>query len=275
MAIALHVSRLTLLACTASFTASAYADSNQNFATDDNRFDGDHLRFRTNAYGFKEKDGKPKCAPAGSKLAVIRQADNGDLLVRFYEVRQESDYEKKVGNWDNVKRWFDTSFGEPLSRDAMDRALVTCKADRVDTTNTYTVSKADLAQTDYLRTGVTFGGLVVPFKYRLGGDRGIITSATIAPYVGFRTGLGSSWGLSFTPIFSAGLGLVPVTDASTSKTETRPALSLATGFRMGSSKNDKFSSGLIFGRDLLSKSDRDLDPNVNKWWVSFYLGASL
>jgi hypothetical protein len=34
-------------------------------------------------------------------------------------------------------------------------------------------------------------------------------------------------------------------------------------------------SRLIIGRDLLSKSDQDLDPNVNKWRLSFYLGASL
>jgi len=232
--------------------ASAMAQNNANFASDDNRFDGDHLKFRTNAKGFMESTGSDtqvKCAPAGSKLAIVQERADGKLVVRFYEVATESD--------------------DP-------EALKQCPPNqRVNTYTAYVIGKNELVNFDYRRTGVTFGGLVVPFKYRLGGDRGITASTTVAPYVGFRTGWFQTWSLSFTPVLSAGLGLVPVTDPSSGKTETKSAFSVAAGFIMGSSKNEKFNSGILFGRDLLSKADRELDPNVNKWWLSFYVGVSL
>ncbi|SRR5712692_4399575 len=268
------ISRFVFFTCAASLCTSAIAQKNTSFAGDDNKFDGDHLRFRANAFKFKEGTAD-KCAPVDSKLAVVRETDDGGLIVRFYFVPNEKDYKERQTKWP-ITQWSE-SLGEPLkTTDEMLEALKNCPADkRVNTFTTYTILKTELAQADYRRTGVTFGGLTVPFKYRLGGNRGITSSTTVAPYVGLRTGLGQSYGLSFTPIVSAGLGLVPVTDPSTSKTETKSAFSFATGFIMGSSKNEKFTSGLLFGRDLLSKSDRNLDPDVNKWWLSFFVGAAL
>jgi Sec-independent protein secretion pathway component TatC len=116
---------------------------------------------------------------------------------------------------------------------------------------------------------------VVPFKFRLGGDKGITASSTIAPYVGFRMAFFQGFGLSFTPLISGGLGLVPVTDQNTNTTETKSALSLATGFIMTSSKNERFNAGILIGKDVLSKTDRERDPNVDKAWLSFYLGVSM
>jgi hypothetical protein len=164
-------------------------------------------------------------------------------------------------------------FGTP---EVTKEALEACKPEeRVNTHSSYQISRTALEGFGFRRTGVTFGGLVIPFKYRLGGDKGITSSSTVAPYVGFRTRYLQGYGVSFTPILSAGLGLVPVTDPTEGKTETKPAFSMAIGLVMTSSKNDQFNAGLVFGRDLLSKSDRTLDPNVDKPWLSFYLGVAM
>ena len=220
---------------------------------------GDHLTLRTNAYGFKEASSdKPadKCAPQGSTLRVLQEL-NGMVTVQFRDI---PDQPRGV-------------LGTPqVTQEALDA----CKADkRVNTYTAYQISRTALEGFGFRRSGVTFGGLVVPFKYRLGGDKGIVSSSTVAPYVGFRTSYLQGYGVSFTPVLSAGLGLVPVTDPNQDKTDTKPAFSMAIGIVMTSSKNDQFNAGLVFGRDLLSKSDRALDPNVDKPWLSFYLGVAM
>jgi hypothetical protein len=139
----------------------------------------------------------------------------------------------------------------------------------------YKIAKSALEQHAFRRSGVTFGGLLVPFKYRLGNAKELVSSSAMAPYVGFRTAWFQNWGLSFTPVLAAGLSLVPVTDAGSSTTSTRAGYTLALGARLTSSKNEAFSAGLLFGRDFLSKSDRALDPNVSKPWLSFYVGFSI
>jgi hypothetical protein len=229
-----------------------------NFPGDRDSLEGDHLTLRTNGYGFKDVSvpGKPsdKCAPQGSKLRVI-QILKDTLTVQFIDIP-----DKPRG-----------ILGTPqVTQEALDA----CK-NRVNTHTAYEISRTELDRFGFRRSGITFGGLVVPFKYRLGGDKGITSSSTVAPYVGFRTSYLQGFGVSFTPILSAGLGLVPVTDPNAGKTETKPAFSLAAGIVMTSSKNDQFNAGLIFGRDLLSKSDRALDPNVDKLWLSFYLGVAM
>lgn len=250
-----RLSRCLVCLCAASACASAVAQapaSPASYASDDNRLDGDHLHLRTNAHGFVPvgADGEKaeKCALVESKLSVRSEASDGTLIVRFYDLPKNPD----------------------------PKALADCPAAKqVNTFTSYTIKKATLVGYDFRRTGVAFGGLVVPFKFRLGGDKGITASSTIAPYVGFRMAFFQGFGLTFTPLVSGGLGLVPVTDQSTNQTETRSALSVATGFMMTSSKNDRFNAGIVIGRDFLSNADRARDPNVDKAWLSFYLGMGI
>jgi hypothetical protein len=242
------------------WSAEAQQTNAATFPGDEDRLDGDHLRLRTNVYGFVESgaaQGAPKkCAPQGSGLTVLQEATDGTLVVQFYDI---PDSPRGV-----------------LTEEVAKEALSKCPpADRVNPYTAYQIARAALSTFGFKRSGLAFGALVVPFKFRLGGDKGITSSSTIAPYVGFRTRYLQGFGLSFTPILSAGLGLVPVTDRTENKTETRPALSLAVGLVMTSSKNEKFNAGLVFGRDVLSNSDRALDPNVDKAWLSFYLGLAI
>lgn len=126
----------------------------------------------------------------------------------------------------------------------------------------------------YKSTGVAFGGLVVPFKFRLGDDKKLVSSATIAPYIGLRWYKLQYFGMECIPVFSAGLALVPVSAADGKTTDTKAAFSTAIGFTVNSQKNPDFSAGVLLGKDFLSKSDRAIDPSINKLWISAWVGIS-
>lgn len=233
-------------ASAASAAAKSVEEMKAGYASDNDRFDGDKLTLRTRVIGFTEAEGGSPtefCAPSASELKITREV--GDALVlRFTHVGKDS--EKQCGT-----------------------------STAVETYIAYRITKSRLTQnTDFKRTGVSFGALIVPFKFRTG-DKEIVSSATVAPYLGWRTGWGSSFGVSFTPLFSAGLGLVPVTNPDSGRTETKSAFSISTGIVMGSSKNDAFQAGFLVGRDFLGRTDAALDPGSKKIWLSFYVGYTL
>jgi hypothetical protein len=82
-------------------------------------------------------------------------------------------------------------------------------------------------------------------------------------------------GITFTPVAAAGLSLVPVPTADGKETENKAAYTVALGFRVSSSKNQKFTAGLLYGRDFLSTRETAGQPKLKKPWLSIYLGASL
>ncbi len=242
--------------------ACAQADvSATKYAADGGRFDGDQLTTRTDITGFREVNekgevdtkadgngnaGKSKCAPSGAKIAINRE-DGNNLYLRFRDVPRVA--------------------GTALPTTGCTSANVVNKYTQ------YTIEKATLLNYDVRRSGVTFGALVVPFKFRLGNSKEFASSSTVAPYIGFKSDL--NFGLSFTPILSAGIGMVPIADAANNTTTTKAAFSTAVGLVLTSSKNDSFNAGLLFGKDFLNKADRAADPSVSKPWISFYIGYAL
>jgi hypothetical protein len=48
----------------------------------------------------------------------------------------------------------------------------------------------------------------------------------------------------------------------------------AIGLLLRSSGHDKFNPGILLGKDFAGETDRDLDPSLNKWWLSLYLGVA-
>ncbi len=236
-------------------TLAATQAGAQGIPSDGNSFKGDHLRLYTNLKGISKlgESGGNLCAPAGSRMAVSDQ-DDRRLYVRFLSVAGEDETFKF-----NEAALADTECG-PKSR--------------VNTYTSYELPIDTFLHTDFRRSGVTFGGLLVPFKLRLGKAKHLVSSSTVAPYVGFRTAW-SVYGLTFTPVVALGLSNVPVTDASTGTTETKAAYTVAVGLRLTSSKNEQFNAGILFGHDYLNKSDRLADPTVGKPWLSAYLGYSM
>ena len=248
------MSRHLISLCAALMSASVLAQG--SIPGDNSNFSGDHLRVQTHTFNFMESSDNPnpppKCAPAQSGFS-IRRATTTTYTVRFYDV---GEIEK------------DVSKQSDLDKSCLSKRLVS-----KDTS--YTIAKEELNKYDFKRSGVTFGGLVIPFKFRLGGDKAVTSSSTIAPYLGFTSRYLQFFGLSLDPVITAGVAMVPVANPATGTPESKSAFSYGAGFVLTSSKNEQFHAGLIIGKDVLSTSDRAKDPNVNKAWISFYVGASM
>jgi len=229
-----------------------------------------------NVWGFKPLDGtdldKVRCAPKGSKVIVTHQHDD-DLFVRI-ELAGEVKAAQSTTDARRKEALLDKSPILGANEVASPAALEHCNSGNlVNDYTEYKISVKNLRQHDFRRTGVMFGALIVPFKFHIGGERKLSASSTVAPFVGFRAP--GPLGLSFTPVVSAGLGIVPVNSADTNETETKSAFSCAIGVLLTHTKNDSFNAGVLFGKDFLSKHDRGTDDTVSKVWFSLYAGYKL
>lgn len=222
------------------------------FPDDNGSVVGDHLTLRTNVYGFKRPhDGTDTryCAAKDSQFVV-----NKDHYVSFFTVPTE--YDRNSAN---------------------SKVLATeiCPSGKMVMLDTpYIADEQTQKAMIYKRTGFAFGTLVVPFKFRLGSEKKLVASSTIAPYLGFRWRGLQALSMDLMPVASAGLAIVPVHNSETDKDETKAGLSTALGLTLKSSKNASFSAGVLVGKDYLTKEDRLNDPTVNKLWISFWLGVS-
>ncbi|MBC7685601.1 MAG: hypothetical protein H7176_10280 [Bdellovibrionales bacterium] len=223
---------------------------------------GDHLLLTTDVWGFipvSDDPGilstPPRCAGKLSKFSRVGTAGT-DTFVMFYYVHEPLSKETCT-----------TWSGADAKQNLAAKGLV------VEGT-VYKISSARYAAISAKSNGLAFGALLVPFKFRLGSDAKVVSSATVAPYIGLRWRGFQGFGFEGMPVISAGLGIVPISDPATKKTETRAAFSTAIGFTVSSSKNADFSAGVLLGKDFLGKSDRLIDPSVSKAWVSIWVGVS-
>ncbi|TFW31751.1 hypothetical protein [Massilia horti] len=215
---------------------------------------GDHLRLGVDLYGLipisadmalpPPGSSEPRCAGVDS-VYMVDKVTNADTVIEFISVK------------------------DPKATDTCPR-----NAPPAQPGSQYKIKNEIYSMVSYRTTGIAFGGLIVPFKFRLGSDKKIAASPTIAPYLGFRSSWFQGFGTEVIPVVSAGLGLVPVADPSTNKTETKPAFSTAIGITMNSSKSKDFSAGILIGKDFLSRADRAPDPSVSKVWISAWVGIS-
>jgi hypothetical protein len=123
--------------------------------------------------------------------------------------------------------------------------------------------------------GLAFGGLFVPFKFRLGSDKKLVNSVTAAPYLGLRYSWLQFYGYEIKPIVSAGIASVSVPNNEGNGNETKAAFSSSFGIMLSSENESAFSAGILFGKDFLSKSERKNDPSVVKPWLSVWLGVPI
>lgn len=135
------------------------------------------------------------------------------------------------------------------------------------------------------RYGVTFGGLVVPFKFQLTGKQDFKASASAAPYMGYRLGFTGS-GVELAPVVFAGIGVVSATktkektsttdgeDGTTTKTEktTTELASFSYGFGLIGTLKRSFHFGGLIGFDHTG-SGKGYKYN-DKPWFAVELGAS-
>jgi hypothetical protein len=217
------------------------------FPSSSGHVEGDHLQFTSDVYGLiptaPDATGV-RCAGKYSAYAVDKTTLD-DTYITFYFVNL------------------------PAGSD-------TCPKDAkmASEASQYRLANKTYDTLGYKSTGIAFGALVVPFKFRLGNDKKLVSSTTIAPYLGARMSRFQGLGVQLVPVITAGLALVPVSDPVAKTTETKAAFSTAVGLTLTSSKNADFNAGVLIGKDFLGKSDRAIDNSVTKPWISIWIGVS-
>lgn len=208
---------------------------------------GSLLILSTDAYGFKPAskptENERRCAGDGSTF-TIEKVGSASQDIRFYHINPAT-----AGG--------DTCPAGSPSVDLKSIYIIDAETDRT--------IRAKVS-------GIATGTLVVPFKFRMGSDRKIVSSSTIAPYLGYRSRHFQTVGNEVIPVIAAGLALVPIHDPTSNTTETKAAFSTAFGLTLRTIQNEKFSAGILFGKDFLSNADKKIDPSVNKMWFSVWIG---
>jgi hypothetical protein len=114
----------------------------------------------------------------------------------------------------------------------------------------------------YKRTGgIITGLLVVPFKYRTGGQ--LSGDAAVGPYVGVS-------GEKFSVLASLCLSQIAINDVNSKEVENRTGVTAAAGINWMIASN--FEIALIAGIDHLSGSAGDDFKYQDKLWGSFAIG---
>lgn len=119
-------------------------------------------------------------------------------------------------------------------------------------------------------TGLSAGPLVVPFKYRLD-DKSLTGDAKVGLYAGITFEPGctrSNWCFRFTPLLSAGLSQVSVTDGTSEENQT--AVTVAAGFLI--TNWSSLNIGFVYGQDRIGDSNWD---HEGEGWMSFMVGWQL
>ncbi len=180
-----------------------------------------------------------------SKYEVIAKDATGNFIVQFNKVYTSADTRFASTTWVN----WDETFILPSK-----------------VSNTYEVSSVSKESL----TGLSAGPLVVPFKYRTG-DKSISGDATIGMYAGITFEPGctkSNWCFRITPLISAGISQVSVSDGA--NTENKTSATWAAGFLI--SNWSDLNIGIVYGEDRVGDSSWQHEGDG---WVSIMIGWQL
>jgi len=121
------------------------------------------------------------------------------------------------------------------------------------------------------RYGLTYGTLIVPFKYQIKGSKDFTGSSTLGGYLGFRQDRSGVTGLALQYVGFLGVSnvSVPTTTNGTTTNQDKFGLSYGIGI-LGTVKNN-FHLGLVVGADHVSPSAGYV--NNGKPWIAISLGA--
>jgi hypothetical protein len=134
----------------------------------------------------------------------------------------------------------------------------------------YSVDEKDLSLYAPRTFGPEYGVLVSPYKFHLD-DQSLSGEASVGGYVGFRI---AQPGIAFTPVFSAGVGVVSVTDEQEGRPEesNRASFTVALGAITTFSRQGVFQFGVLLGWDWTGDSNYDHEGET---WIALSLGSKL
>lgn len=211
-------------------------------ANDDTNYQGDKLSFPVKIKGKLDRPdgGTEICIPKSTSLRGLTNLTEDGLAVQLANV-----------------------LGTPLD----------CSKDNVPIPDDRVIyiDKQTIEHSAPTRYGLTYGMLLVPFKYHMQGEHEFASGGTVAPYLGYRFDR-NYLGLGFKLVgFLGGAGVSVLQNVDgVETTQTLAGLSTGFGF-LGTIKNE-FQFGLIFGSDHVSDSANY--PRNGEWWVALGVGFS-
>lgn len=152
--------------------------------------------------------------------------------------------------------------GEAGTDPCGEKTLTLAKAGEIVALDTDTLTK-----TPPNRYGLTYGTLIVPYKYQMGGDRSVAGGATLGGYLGYRATI---YGSSLAFITFAGPTKVDVAQMKDGKASTESLAGLSYGIGLLGTVKDGFKAGVVVGTDRVAKSAGY--ANSGKAWISLSLG---
>ena len=238
------------LLCVASPIGMAADQSN-----DESKYQGDILSFPvrihgTYAPGFIPRD-KPQtvCIPADTSVRALGEYtdENDPKKTRYVNVRLHR-------------------------RIHMTEPGTDCDGNSVPADVIIRIKEDDLNNSGPNRYGLTYGALVVPYKYHVSGSKSFDGSSSIAPFLGYRADK-AFFGFSVKGILFAGASAIRVnrTDQNgQSRDDTLAGFTYGLGI-LGTVKKE-FQLGIVFGADRVSHGSDYADNG--KWWGAVALGFS-
>jgi hypothetical protein len=127
----------------------------------------------------------------------------------------------------------------------------------------------ELAAIPASRFGITYGALLVPFKYQLKGDQEIGGNTSLGGYVGYRQSR-MFMGVELKYIGFLGATKVSVSQTNNGQTTELPLAGVSYGVGVIGTLKNSFQMGLVLGADRVSKSAGY--KNNGKPWIAISLG---
>lgn len=200
-------------------------------------------------------------APRGSVLWIDGKLDTNQTVVVHFSC---------VAKGESHTRFWCTDTVAPSTE--YEKAIATLSQNGVVDNHTQYRIKLEALKTYAISSvGSQYGVLLVPYKFHLS-DNSFSSGVTLGGYYSYAiTSPGISWG----PVVSAGLGVVPVatTGDNGPTTENKAAVSAAVGLLLTFSKTSDFQIGILAGWDWLGKDAQY--EHEGKTWVALSFGVPL
>lgn len=255
---------------------------------DSNNYQGDLLTFPVNVVArFGDATSAVVCIPAKTALRGVSTATDGSLNVRIDPNQARGFWPRfwrAVAFWESHDdRVTSLRFSNPAPGFS---SYTSCVQESIDgligrkgtplqnvilNNAVLNVPKSVVDQSKPNRFGLSYGGLLVPFKYHFTGSQQFNTNTTIAPYLGYRLDR-ESLGRSIEFIAFVGAAPISVSGNSNGQTTNQTLAGFSYGGGIIGKLKDAFQWGVVVGVDRVSGGATYEDNG--KPWVALELGYS-
>jgi hypothetical protein len=217
-------------------------------------YSGVRLSYPVRVYAKVYDTGKIVCIPPNFPLRGLGLLTSNGVPVKLKaDLATDPDF-KEYGNCDDENQAGDAATMPKLTT-VVGRALIIDEK----TTKMYTPRS----------NGLTYGILVVPFKYYVNGSRDFKGAGTIGPYAGW-TAQSSKWAAGLELVGFAGLSAVSSEKIVDGKATSETLAAFGYGVAVIGRIRNNFQVGIVAGQDRVGKSSQYKDNG--KWWLALSVG---